>query len=324
MHLMFKSSGCIFAKLLHILTHSQVRVLIHHTHSTNYAHTCMLKLAHPLTHTHTHTHTHTNSQQKGNLHDGAPAGHSLCCCLWHSWPLRSMLLWATGRTPSVSETKVSQLLSGIPVKCSPGFCHWPSKVTCWLHKAQYRCWHNSSERSWDLHMPPKTQNWEHSALENKRTTKHDCIFLVVIFICWKFRHTISNQIVWINRSGECFWCQLVTWVSGVTKLLESFVNETTYGPTVCFALKFLVFVNFLPSFHHFSQLTSIFSMICLFFCSFLFLPATIHYSTELVKCMVMYGQLSNALAADSGKMFTWPVDSDFLDSDTASQRKDHC
>ena len=259
------------------------------------------------------THTHTNSQQKGNLHDGAPAGHSLCCCLWHSWPLRSMLLWATGRTPSVSETKVSQLLSGISVKCSPGFCHWPSKVTCWLHKAKYRRRHNSSERSWDLHMPPKTQNWEHSALENKRTTKHDCIFLVVIFICWKFRHTISNQIVWINRSGECFWCQLVTWVSGVTKLLESFVNETTCGPTVCFALKFLVFVNFLPSFHHFSQLTSIFSMICLFFCSFLFFASNyslqygaseVHgYVWSVIKCTCCWQWKNVSLTC--GQWLSW-------------------
>ena len=93
---------------------------------------------------------------------------------------------------------------------------------------------------------------------------------------------------------------MVTWVSGVTELLESFVNETTCDPNVCFALKFLVFVKFLPSFHHFSDFQQwlAFSQRML-----LLLPATIHYSTEQVKHMVTYDQSSNALAADSGKMF---------------------
>ena len=54
-------------------------------------------------------------------------------------------------------------------KCKPHF-ELPENSVPRLHKVQYRNQHYGSERSQDIYVPQKTQNWAHSWLENKWTT----------------------------------------------------------------------------------------------------------------------------------------------------------
>ena len=43
----------------------------------------------------------------------------------------------------------------------------PKNLVLRQHKLQNKSRHHSSERLQDSHMPPKTQNWVYSGLENK-------------------------------------------------------------------------------------------------------------------------------------------------------------